>query len=72
MKDKDFAFPQSTRLAAEIWNIGGLTKREKIAIHALQGLLSAINTSVDIDPKAIASNAVLMADCLMEALDKKA
>lgn len=72
MSDKDFAYPQTKRLASELWTNGGLTKREKIAMHCLQGMLSSLTIPVsDINPEAMADNAVLMADALIQALSDK-
>ena len=52
----------------------GLTKREMIAMHAMQGLLSSSSDSDGIwtneGPSFIASEAVAFADALLAELDK--
>lgn len=53
----------------------GLTKREMIAMHAMQGLLSSDNASIcfyksDSDAKHIAESSVAYADALLKELEK--
>lgn len=70
MSDKDsYAYPQATRLKTELWQIGGMTKREIFAMAAMQGFLSSLNHAVDIDAEGITNNAVILADYLLRRLE---
>lgn len=78
MKNADnLAFPIELsgfgQIAPEIH--GGMTKREMLAMHAMQGLLSSDDSSIafyksDSDAKHIAQSAVAYADALLEELSK--
>ena len=47
----------------------GLTKREMMAMHALQGLLAAPDLNT-VEPNAVAGTAIAYADALLEELDR--
>ena len=47
----------------------GLTKREMMAMHALQGLLAAPDLNT-VEPEAVAGTAIAYADALLSELDR--
>lgn len=61
-------------LAVSVADATGLTKREIIAVHALNGLLSGTNTDDRVvgDEISFAEAAVDYADALLAALEEKA
>lgn len=72
--DSAFAIPAYVPDKIELADVAhrmqsGLTKREYFAAMALQGLLGAQSISINI--KDIASDALLMADALIDELNKK-
>lgn len=56
-------------------SFGGLTKREMMAMHAMQGLLSSDSSSIAFyrdssDAQSLAQSAVAFADALLKELEK--
>ena len=51
-------------------NHGGLTKREMMAMAAMQGLLAAPDLNT-VQPSSVASTAIIYADALLAELERK-
>lgn len=66
--NKDSVLPQSLAIGEVSQTLGGLTKRELYAAMAMQGLLANEDITTFSE---LASDAVSMADKLINALEKK-
>ncbi len=71
MKNADMpAMPLPLGTETEKW-CQGLTKREMMAMHALQGLLAAPDLNT-VEPDDVAGTAIAYADALLVELDRTA
>ena len=69
MKNADMpAMPLPLGTETEKW-CQGLTKREMMAMHALQGLLAAPDLNT-VEPDAVAGTAIAYVDALLAELDR--
>ena len=69
MKNADIpAMPLPLGTETEKW-CQGLTKREMMAMHALQGLLAAPDLNT-VEPDAVAGTAIAYVDALLAELDR--
>ena len=69
MKNADkSAMPLPLGTETEKW-CQGLTKREMMAMHALQGLLAAPDLNT-VEPDAVAGTAIAYVDALLAELDR--
>jgi hypothetical protein len=67
MDGNDLAHPVKHSYGEEIFTIGGLTKREKIAAMAMQGMLA--NPTFGCPKNVAAQHATQYADALIERLN---
>lgn len=65
----EFSFINHTGYMETIRGHSGLTKREMMAMHALQGLLAAPDLNT-VEPDAVAGTAIAYVDALLAELDR--